>query len=491
MRYIFIIPFILYLNQGFSQAYHSSAPAADIAINETNYPSFYANGGGSENEILNESEFFRQMADTLSNNKTKWYQTDTGASLLVSGGLIGLGLYTYKDEGPFNRRDIKDEINRYLPDFSYKLDDLIQFIPFAAVYALDVVGIESQHNTMRKTATMATAIGLNLIVIQGLKYTVKEPRPDGSANNSFPSGHTATAFMGAHIFHKEYAHKSPFYSVGGYVLATMTGVLRQLNDRHWVSDVLVGAGLGISLTELAYFFNDKWWGEKGINEIVPHERKINELKPSFIGLKTGFASLVELRDNDEAGMTAKSGFRFSTEGVYFFNNNFGIGGEIGFQSFPNKIDKAVEDKFEAAGYEVIPQSSGNRMYYAGGYYQFPFGKNALGTRLLIGGIAGPHTEIFIRELDPFGNDEEIEEIVYAKFTPSTNFSWATGVYYKRVLNKNVSLSIYADYNDAESTYDLTYIDRFENGVPIYTPKETRTTNWDSYSFGTSINVMLW
>jgi len=72
---------------------------------------------------------------------------------------------------------------------------------------------------------------LNLLVVQSLKYTVKEPRPNNGEKNSFPSGHTATTFMGAHFFHKEYAHKSPFYSIAAYTLATMTGVFRLLNGR--------------------------------------------------------------------------------------------------------------------------------------------------------------------------------------------------------------------------------------------------------------------
>lgn len=40
--------------------------------------------------------------------------------------------------------------------------------------------------------------------VNGIKYTAKVPRPDGSSRNSFPSGHTAVAFMGATILHKEY-----------------------------------------------------------------------------------------------------------------------------------------------------------------------------------------------------------------------------------------------------------------------------------------------
>ena len=38
---------------------------------------------------------------------------------------------------------------------------------------------------------------------------------------------------------------SPWYAVGGYAVATFTGVMRVLNNRHWISDVLSGAGIGI------------------------------------------------------------------------------------------------------------------------------------------------------------------------------------------------------------------------------------------------------
>lgn len=71
------------------------------------------------------------------------------------------------------------------------------------------------------------------------------PRPDGSNNKSFPSGHTATAFMAATMLHKEYGGRSPWYSIAGYSMATVTGVSRMLNNKHWLSDVLVGAGIGI------------------------------------------------------------------------------------------------------------------------------------------------------------------------------------------------------------------------------------------------------
>ena len=85
-----------------------------------------------------------------------------------------------------------------------------------------------------------------------LKYTVREQRPDKSGRNSFPSGHTAAAFMGAEFLWQEYKDVSPWYGIGGYVIAAGTGALRAWNNKHWVWDVVFGAGLGMLCTKLAY-----------------------------------------------------------------------------------------------------------------------------------------------------------------------------------------------------------------------------------------------
>ena len=79
------------------------------------------------------------------------------------------------------------------------------------------------------------------------------PRPDGSANNSFPSGHTATTFMGAELVRIEYGDESPWYSVGAYAVATTVGVLRVYNERHWFTDVFAGAGVGILSARIGHW----------------------------------------------------------------------------------------------------------------------------------------------------------------------------------------------------------------------------------------------
>ena len=92
-------------------------------------------------------EFRLDSTDT--DTPKKWHQTDTGKSLLVSAGLMGFGLFTYKDSGFMNRIDIKDEINRYLPNFESAIDDYTQFLPYLAVYvlrrAVQYRGIETCH----------------------------------------------------------------------------------------------------------------------------------------------------------------------------------------------------------------------------------------------------------------------------------------------------------------------------------------------------------
>ncbi len=103
----------------------------------------------------------------------------------------------------------------------------------------------------------ASSFAATIILTLVPKYCFDVQRPDGTSHNSFPSGHTATAFMSAHILHKEYGHISPWVSVGAYTVATGVGAMRIMNNRHWTSDVLVGAALGILGTELGYWLSNK------------------------------------------------------------------------------------------------------------------------------------------------------------------------------------------------------------------------------------------
>jgi membrane-associated phospholipid phosphatase len=100
------------------------------------------------------------------------------------------------------------------------------------------------------------------VLVFSLKKITAVPRPDTGSLNSFPSGHTAQAFAAATFMHKEYGKQSIWYSIGAYSLATGIGAFRVMNNRHWISDVLAGAGIGIFSTNIAYLTHQNRWGHK-------------------------------------------------------------------------------------------------------------------------------------------------------------------------------------------------------------------------------------
>ena len=117
-----------------------------------------------------------------------------------------------------------------MPGFSSQYDDYLQYAPAAVLLGLKAAGYESRTCWGRMVVSDAFSAAVMAGLVNGLKYTVRRPRPDGSSHNSFPSGHTATAFMIATMLHKEYGWKSPWFSFGAYTAASATALGRIMND---------------------------------------------------------------------------------------------------------------------------------------------------------------------------------------------------------------------------------------------------------------------
>ena len=141
--------------------------------------------------------------------------------------------------------------NKRFTDRMY-MDDYFQYFPAVAVYGVDLIGGKAKHNFRDRTLLMASAYLFSTASVQILKRTTHIKRPDETDDFSFPSGHTATAFVGAHLLFKEYQDKSPWIGIAGYIVASGTGALRIMNRKHWVSDVIAGAGFGILSVEISY-----------------------------------------------------------------------------------------------------------------------------------------------------------------------------------------------------------------------------------------------
>ena len=81
------------------------------------------------------------------------------------------------------------------------------------------------------------------VVVQGLKLSTHRLRPDQSDARAFPSGHAASAFATATVLQRYFGWKAglPAYAFGAYV-----GAARMAADKHQLSDVVRGAGIGIA-----------------------------------------------------------------------------------------------------------------------------------------------------------------------------------------------------------------------------------------------------
>ncbi len=171
-------------------------------------------------------------------------------TVLFGYGIIGLESHTLKDINS----DTKDEFNEHI-DEKFTVDDISQYTPFLSVYALNAAGIKGKHNFKDRTIVLVTAYVIMGATVNVIKNTGNVERPDGTSKNSFPSGHTATAFMGAEFLFQEYKDESIWYGISGYAVAAGTGFFRMYNDRHWLTDVAAGAGIGILSTKIAYWIH--------------------------------------------------------------------------------------------------------------------------------------------------------------------------------------------------------------------------------------------
>jgi membrane-associated phospholipid phosphatase len=253
---------------------------------------------------------------------------------------------------------------RLLTNFKTSIDDYTQFFGPVMTVGLKVGGVEGRSDWPRLLASSALSYGIMAGFVNGIKYTAKEMRPDGSTANSWPSGHTATSFVGASILHKEYGlTRSPWYSVAGYGVATATGIMRILNNRHWISDVMSGAGIGIMSTELGYAIGDVLFKNKGL---LRGDLEGVSDKPSFFAISMGMSyglKNLTFHDSDEqyAGdndfdedpeafnVDFHTASVVDIEGAYFLNKYVGVGGRLRVRAmtakgWSNFIEDAKSDR---------------------------------------------------------------------------------------------------------------------------------------------------
>ena len=330
---------------------------------------------------------------------------------LIAGGLI-----EKSQDKKFRRLR-----NDFMPNFRNKTDDYIQYLPAAVMVGMKAAGVEGRSSWGRMLLSDAFSVALLTGATQGLKAVAKVERPNGSDNHSFPSGHTATAFMTATMLSKEYGYKSPWISVGAYSVATATGLMRIANNKHWLSDVMVGAGVGIIATEFGYWIADAICKDRGLN-VDDEDRGYNVTpfrNPSFLALYMGFnLPMSKLYLGDGNRLSTSTGTTVALEGAWFANRYVGVGGRAAIADLQYSSDGTYGNTFN---------------YYtamAGAYFSLPLTRRwSVDSKALLGSVWYPKTQI-----------TETSEV------KNSGFAAGTGVSVNYQVRSHLAGSVFLDYN---------------------------------------------
>lgn len=178
----------------------------------------------------------------------------------IAYGFVKLGNHQLSDVDIAARQEFALEH----PHPKFRVDDYLQFAPGGITLILGAAGVRGRNRFADQAGVYLLSNLILNATCQGIKRVTKVPRPDGSSN-AFPSGHTAEAFASAEFMSLEYGRTSIAYPIGAYASAFATGYLRMYNNKHWLSDVVTGAGIGFLSTRLAYYLYPtvkQWIGKK-------------------------------------------------------------------------------------------------------------------------------------------------------------------------------------------------------------------------------------
>jgi hypothetical protein len=196
--------------------------------------------------------------------KAKWHKSKLFRATVIPAALIGYGAYAAGGGGFYTNKDARYDIQKLFPTYRTRIEDFLLVVPYLELGAVALAGVESRDDRINTLLIILKGEAIMLGSVFVVKSLTKNIRPDGSDRESFPSGHTAQAFLAASIVHTELRDKSPWYGIGAYTVATSVAALRMINDKHWKSDVVAGAGFGILSAHLAYLSHRNRWGRKPI-----------------------------------------------------------------------------------------------------------------------------------------------------------------------------------------------------------------------------------
>jgi membrane-associated phospholipid phosphatase len=197
--------------------------------------------------------YFTDFKNILT-SPARWDASDWLAATLVTGVAVGL----YENDEKI-RTWVQDNKTTTTNDIGDNVTDLGhgKYTP-VVIGGMYLYGHFAEDGKARKTALLSVeSFVLTGVFVQTLKYATRRHRPntgdpyhtfDGpsrhstTANSSFPSGHSSSAFAVATVIASEY--DNAVVPALAYSVATIAALNRVMHDAHWSSDTVVGAALG-------------------------------------------------------------------------------------------------------------------------------------------------------------------------------------------------------------------------------------------------------
>ena len=210
------------------------------------------------------------LAPTKSDSAAQ-YKRARAAVLRVAVPSVAIGVGVLAHKPTFNqtlcraKQDLQKETQQVFNGFdSHGIDDYSRHVPLAMAYGLMATGHKGERTPLGFTLIYLVAHELDEGVVSNLKRITAEPRPYNPQDlSSFPSSHTSQAFLTATLLHEQYGRQYPWVSVSGYAVATTTGVMRVMGNKHWVTDVLAGGAIGFLSAETV------WHAYPALTKLLP------------------------------------------------------------------------------------------------------------------------------------------------------------------------------------------------------------------------------
>lgn len=142
---------------------------------------------------------------------------------------------------------LDDNLTQWEPRTGYKAGTWIGNPFVLAAGSLTMYGIghwAGKPRVRHVSMDLLRAQTLSLGLVYALKYTTRRERPDETSNDSFPSGHAAQTFASATVLTRHFGFQKTWPA---YALATFVTASRINQQRHFLSDAIFGAGIGVAV----------------------------------------------------------------------------------------------------------------------------------------------------------------------------------------------------------------------------------------------------